>query len=142
MAASTEGVIEGDGYALAHIDALGDHYGFRSVRRRLGVTAFGVNAIAMPSGYAAGPHYHDEQEELYFVHAGTLEIQFGDGTTHVLTPGTVARVDAHTVRQLRNIGDTDAIYLCVGGKGGYVGRDGRVPGVEGDVDGPPGARTA
>ena len=28
---------------------------------------------------------------------------------------------------LRNVGDSDAIYLCVGGKGGYVGRDGRVP---------------
>ncbi len=140
MATSTDGVIEGEGYALAHIDALGDRYGFRSVRRKLGVTAFGVNAIALPPGYATGPHYHDEQEELYFVHAGTLEMQFGDGSSHVLEPGSVVRVDAHTVRQLRNVGDSDAIYLCVGGKDGYVGRDGRVPGVEGDIVGPPGAQ--
>ncbi len=143
MATSTDGsVIEGDGYAVAHIDALGDRYGFRKLRRPLGVTAFGVNAIAMPPGYAGGTHYHEEQEELYFVHAGTLEMEFGDGSKHVLEPGTVVRVDAHTVRQLRNVGDVDAIYLCVGGKDGYVGRDGRAPGVEGDVAGPPGAQSS
>ncbi len=141
MATPTDGgVIEGDGYALAHIDALGDRYGFRSVRRKLGVTAFGVNAISMPPGYAAGPHYHEEQEELYFVYAGTLEMRFGDGSVHVLEPGTFVRVDPSTVRQLRNISDVDAIYLCVGGKGGYVGRDGHVPGIDdADTEGPPGA---
>jgi hypothetical protein len=29
-----------------------------------------VNAIVMPPGYASGFHYHDEQDELYFVHQG------------------------------------------------------------------------
>ena len=37
------------------------------------------------------------------------------------------RVDAATVRGIRNIGESDAVYLCAGGKDGYVGRDGRVP---------------
>jgi hypothetical protein len=32
------------------------------------------------------------------------------------------------VRSLRNTSETDeAVYLCVGGEGGYVGRDGQVP---------------
>jgi hypothetical protein len=31
------------------------------------------------------------------------------------------------VRRVRNIGEEDAIYLVVGGKDGYVGRDGRLP---------------
>jgi len=32
------------------------------------------------------------------------------------------------VRRLRNLSDSeDAIYVCVGGKDGYVGRDGQMP---------------
>jgi uncharacterized cupin superfamily protein len=134
-------VIAGDGYAVASVDALGDQYGFRKIRRELGVTAFGINAIAMPPGYESGRHFHDEQEETYFVHRGTIEMEFGDGSKHVLRPGGLARVDAATVRKVRNVGDSDALYVVVGGKGGYVGRDGRLP--EGEesprASGPPGA---
>ena len=73
-------------------------------------------------------HYHDRQEELYFVHRGTLELEFGDGTRHRLGPGGLARVDARTVRVPRNPSDTEeVVYLCAGGEGGYVGRDGRMP---------------
>jgi mannose-6-phosphate isomerase-like protein (cupin superfamily) len=132
-------VVKGDGFAVAHIDALGEPYGFRKIRRELDVTAFGINAIVMPPGYAGGPHYHDEQEEIYFVHRGRIEFEFGDGTTHVLGPGGVARVDAATVRKLRNLSDEDAVYVSAGGKDGYVGRDGRMPEGESRVQGPPGA---
>ena len=31
------------------------------------------------------------------------------------------------MRKIRNVGDVDAVYLCAGGKDGYVGRDGHVP---------------
>jgi quercetin dioxygenase-like cupin family protein len=132
-------VVGGDGYAVSNIDALGDGYGFRKIRAALGVTAFGVNAIVMPAGYASVRHYHDEQEELYFVHRGTIEIEFDDGSTHLLGPGGLARVDARTVRRLRNVSDEDAIYLCAGGKDGYVGRDGRVPEGEQHPGGQPAA---
>ena len=80
-----------------------------------------------PPGYQTGRHYHDVQEELYFVHRGTIEMEFGDGTVHRLGEGSFARVDAPTVRLVRNVGEGDAIYLCAGGKDGYVGRDGRAP---------------
>ena len=120
-------LVEGEGWAVAHLDALGDGPGFRKVRGALGVTAFGVNAIVLPGGVDAGAHFHDVQEELYFVHSGELEIEFGDGSVHRLSEGSLARVDAATVRRLRNAGDRDAVYLCVGGKDGYVGRDGRLP---------------
>ena len=133
-------VTVGDGYALAEdLDALGQGYGFRKLRKGLGVTAFGVNVIVMPPGYETGKHYHDEQEELYFLHRGTIEMELGDGTTHRIEEGGAARVDAATLRKLRNVGDTDAIYLCAGGKDGYVGRDGRLPDGEQRVSGPPGA---
>jgi uncharacterized cupin superfamily protein len=123
---------EGDGYAVANIDALGEGQGFRKIRRALGVDAFGINAIVMPGGYTSIRHYHEEQEETYFVHRGRIEIEFGDGSRHLLTEGGVARVDAQTVRSLHNPGTEDAVYLAIGGKGGYVGRDGRRPDDEPD----------
>ena len=49
----------GEGYAVAHLDDLGDGPGFRKVRKGLGVTAFGVNAIVLPPGIETGFHYHD-----------------------------------------------------------------------------------
>jgi quercetin dioxygenase-like cupin family protein len=141
MEASTEypRVTIGDGYAVGTLDDLGDGPGFRKVRKGLGVTAFGVNAIVMPAGVATGFHYHDEQEELYFVHEGTLEFEFGDGSVERLGPGGFARVDAATLRKVTNVGDGDAIYLIAGGKDGYVGRDGHSPDGQQRVSGPPGA---
>jgi len=120
-------VVEGDGWAVANVDALADGPGFRKVRRALGVTAFGVNAIELPAGAETGRHFHDEQEELYFVHRGRIEISFDDGASHVLGPGGLARVDAATVRKIKTLGDEAAVYLIAGGKDGYVGRDGRLP---------------
>jgi uncharacterized cupin superfamily protein len=117
----------GDGYAVGNLDALGDGPGFRKVRAALGVTAFGVNAIVLPPGITSRRHFHDEQEELYFVHRGRVEMTFGegDGEVEVLEPGALARVDAATVRMFRALGDEEAVVLVVGGKDGYVGRDGR-----------------
>lgn len=128
MEASTDypAVINGEGYAVAHLDDLGEGPGFRKVRKGLGVSAFGVNAIVLPAGIETGFHYHDLQEELYFVHRGAIEMEFGDGSVQRLAEGAMARVDAATVRKIRNVGDVDAVYLCAGGKDGYVGRDGRV----------------
>jgi mannose-6-phosphate isomerase-like protein (cupin superfamily) len=120
-------VISGEGYAVAHIDDLGDGPGFRKVRAGLGVTAFGVNAIVLPPGIETGFHFHDEQEELYFVHRGAIEMEFGDGSAVELREGSFARVDAATVRKIRNSTQDEAVYVIAGGKDGYVGRDGRVP---------------
>ena len=117
-------VINGDGYAIGNVDSIGDAYGFRKIRHAIGVTAFGINAICMPPGYDAPGHSHEQQEETYFVHRGRIEMEFGDGSKHVLGPGGLARVDAPTVRKIRNVGDEDALYVIVGGKDGYVGRDG------------------
>ena len=133
-------VILGEGYAVANIDAIGEGYGFRKIRRALGITAFGMNAIVLPPGLETGRHYHEQQEETYFVHRGRLEFEFGDGSKHVLGPGGVARVDPPTVRKVRNVSDEDAIYVIAGGKDGYVGRDGQLPeGEERSGGGPPGA---
>jgi quercetin dioxygenase-like cupin family protein len=128
MGETGDGVIYGDGYAVAGLDDLGEGYGFRKVRKGLGVTAFGANAIVLPPSYETGSHLHEKQEELYFVHRGELEFEFGDGSTHRLSAGSFARVDPPTVRKVRNVSDSeDAVYLIVGGRDGYVGRDGKLP---------------
>jgi quercetin dioxygenase-like cupin family protein len=124
---TNQNVTKGEGYAVANLTDLGEGPGFRKIRKQLGVTAFGVNAIVLPPTYETGSHYHDEQEELYFVHSGEIEFTFGDGSTQRLSPGGLAWVDAPTSRKVKNLSDSDeAVYVVVGGKDGYVGRDGKL----------------
>jgi mannose-6-phosphate isomerase-like protein (cupin superfamily) len=130
LAVSSETVrepVEGDGYAVGDLDGLGEGYGFRKIRKELAVTEFGVNAIVLPPGVETGFHAHERQQELYFVHRGEIEMEFGDGSKHVLGAGGLARVDAPTMRKLKNVGDGEAVYVIVGAHGGYVGRDGIAP---------------
>ena len=129
---------QGDGYTVSSLDDMGEGPGFRKIRRELGVTAFGINAIVLPPRYQTGTHYHDEQEETYFVHKGQVEFRFGDGTRHVVGPGGMARVAPDTHRGMTNVGDGEAIVVVVGGKDGYVGRDGQAVGKT-SSGGPPGA---
>jgi mannose-6-phosphate isomerase-like protein (cupin superfamily) len=112
------------GYAFGSIDELGDGYGFRKVRQALGVTAFGVNVIVFPPGIDGRHHYHDEQDELYFVHSGTARFDV-DGDVRELGPGGLCHVESRTPRKVSNPGPDALVLLVVGGKGGYVGRDGR-----------------
>jgi uncharacterized cupin superfamily protein len=126
-----------EGYSVSSLDEMGDGYGFRKIRHAVGVTAFGINAVVLPPGYDSRYHHHDEQEETYFVHQGEVEFRFGDGTTSRLGPGGVVRVDAPIDRGMRNVGDGAAVIVIAGGKGGYVGRDGR-PADDSPSEGPPG----
>ncbi len=134
-----DNTVQGDGYAVSSLEQMGDGYGFRKIRREVGVTAFGINAIVLPPGSETGVHYHDEQEETYFVHRGEIEFRFGDGSRHLVGPGGVARVDARTHRGMRNAGKEDAIVVVAGGKDGYVGRDGQSVGGDPRGNAPPGA---
>ena len=114
------------GYAFGSIDALGEGYGFRKVRQALGVTAFGANAIVMPPGFEGFHHYHEEQDELYFVHEGTARFEV-EGEVRVLGPGGLCHVESTTPRRVSNASDEeDLVLVVVGGKGGYVGRDGQL----------------
>jgi quercetin dioxygenase-like cupin family protein len=113
------------GHAFGVLDELGEGYGFRKVRRALGVGAFGVNAVVMPPGLEGFEHYHDVQDELYFVHQGTARFEV-EGEVRELGPGGLCHVEATTRRKVSNAGDDDLILLVVGGKDGYVERDGHL----------------
>jgi mannose-6-phosphate isomerase-like protein (cupin superfamily) len=113
------------GYSISSLEALGEGYGFRKVRVPLGVTAFGVNALVFPPHYEGPNHFHDTQDELYFVHRGAAVFTV-DGEEHEVGEGGLVHVESTTHRMISNRTDGDLVILVVGGKGGYVERDGHV----------------
>jgi uncharacterized cupin superfamily protein len=113
------------GYQLSSLDELGEGYGFRKVRAALGITAFGVNGLVFPPHYEGPNHFHDTQDELYFVHRGTATFVL-DGAEHEVREGGLVHVESTTPRMIANRTDDDLVLLVVGGKGGYVERDGHV----------------
>ena len=119
------------GYQVSSLDDLGEGPGFRKVRGALGVTAFGVNGLVFPPRYEGPNHYHDSQDELYFVHRGTATFTF-DGAEHEVREGGLVHVESTTHRQIANRTDDDLVLLVVGGKGGYVERDGHL--VDPEID--------
>jgi len=116
-------------HAFGTLDELGDNYGFRKVRVPLGITAFGANVIVYPPGAEGVNHFHDIQDELYFVHSGTARFEV-DGEERILGPGGLCHVESTTVRKVSNAGDDDLVLLVIGGKDGYVERDGNVASAE------------
>src|SRR5690349_17978360 len=121
------------GHSFGSIDELGEQpYGFRKVRRALGVSAFGVNAIVMPPRFEGFLHYHERQDELYFVHSGTARVEV-EGEDRLLGPGGLFHCESTTPRRVSNGGDDDLVLLVVGGKDGYVERDGNLVDPEKDL---------
>jgi mannose-6-phosphate isomerase-like protein (cupin superfamily) len=114
------------GHAFGSIDELGEGYGFRKIRKPLGVSAFGINAIVYPPGFEGFFHYHDTQDELYFVHSGLARME-ADGESREYGPGGLMHVESTTPRKVSNASETeDLVLLVVGGKDGYVERDGHM----------------
>ncbi len=113
------------GYTIATIDELGDGYGFRKARKALDVTAFGVNWVVYPAGGEGVLHFHDLQDELYLVHRGTARFTI-DGHEHIVGEGGLVHVESTTPRLVANAGEDDLLLFVVGGKGGYIERDGQL----------------
>jgi mannose-6-phosphate isomerase-like protein (cupin superfamily) len=121
------------GYAFGSIDELGDGPGFRKIRPALGVTAFGVNAIVFPPGHEGFRHWHDHQDELYFVHRGRARVEVGDEVREV-GEGGLLHVESTTPRLVSNASDSEElVLLVVGGEDGYVERDGHLVDPERDL---------
>ena len=112
-------------YAFSSLEELGDGPGFRKIRAALGVTAFGINGIVMPPGHDGFLHFHDTQDELYFVHRGQVEVEV-EGEKRVVGEGGLFHIEATTPRKVSNPFDVDAVLLAIGGKDGYVERDGHM----------------
>lgn len=96
---------------------------FLPLRRQLGVTAFGINQIALAPGQRGRIHRHREQEEVYLVLEGRLTLLI-EGEASELGPSELVRVAPAVRRQLVNRGPDRLVLLAVGGAGEHQGRDG------------------
>ncbi len=107
---------------------------FQSLRRPLGVQAFGINLVVLQPRQRGRIHAHERQEEVYLVLEGELTLLV-EGVEHVLGPDRLVRVGPAVRRQLVNAGPERLVLLALGGSGDHVGRDGRAWRSWGD-DGP------
>ena len=103
------------GFTIRHDDELERDYGkWVLVRRSLGVSSFGINAVELPPGESIPEHDEVERdhEELFLVLEGAPTIVV-DGADHPLRAGSFARLDPAPKRTVRNDGDAVARVLIV-----------------------------
>lgn len=96
---------------------------FVALRRRLGVTSFGLNQIVLEPGQRGRIHRHARQEEVYLVLEGTLALLL-EGEETTIERGELIRVAPDLRRQLVNRGPDRLVILALGGDGEHQGRDG------------------
>jgi uncharacterized cupin superfamily protein len=111
-----------DGVTVAALDLDGEDR-FQSLRRELGVSAFGLNLLRLRPGQRGRIHRHERQEEVYVVLEGTLTLGV-EGEERSLVRGSVVRVGPRVRRQLTNRGPELLVLLAVGGANAHAGRDG------------------
>ena len=111
-----------DGVAYASLE-LGTTERFVSLRRALGITAFGMNLIVLQPGQQGRIHRHEHQEEVYLVVEGTLTLAV-EGEERDLGAGELARVAPDVRRRLLNRAATRCAVVGLGGAEPHVGRDG------------------
>jgi mannose-6-phosphate isomerase-like protein (cupin superfamily) len=96
---------------------------FQTLRRDLGVTSFGINALTLAPKQRLRVHRHEKQEEVYLVLEGELTL-IVEGEPSVLPKGSLVRVPPELRRQLTNPGSEPLVLLALGGYGEHEGRDG------------------
>jgi uncharacterized cupin superfamily protein len=112
-----------DGADFAQLDlATGER--FVPLRRLLGVSTFGMNAIVLQPGQRGRIHRHEHQEEVYLVLEGELSLLL-EGEEHKLGVGSLARVAPKIRRQLVNRRPERVTVLALGGATPHEGRDGQ-----------------
>jgi uncharacterized cupin superfamily protein len=111
-----------DGVSFAQL-GVAEGERFQQLRRQLGVTTFGLNAIALAPGQAGRIHRHERQEEVYLVLEGELTLVV-EGEEHRLGVGALARVAPGVRRQLVNRSPQGLLLLALGGATAHEGRDG------------------
>ena len=108
--------------SVSRLDPASDER-FVSLRRALGVTAFGINQMILRPGQRGRIHRHEHQEEVYLVLEGTLGLEI-EGEERELAAGEIARVAPEVRRRLQNRGPRTCVVLAIGAAGEHAGRDG------------------
>src|SRR5262249_25220040 len=110
----------------AHVDDLDrvempDGFVWRPIRRRFGISAFGVNAYSAREQGGQIVEQHSEgsggHQEIYLVLRGRALFTV-DGTEHELGPGQLVAITDPDLRRGAVALDEDTIVLALGGKPG------------------------
>jgi quercetin dioxygenase-like cupin family protein len=91
---------------------------FVPLRKRLGVSGFGINQLTLQPGQRMRIHRHAQQEEVYLVIEGQLTV-FIEDTAHTVAAGELMRVAPETRRQLANT-HRERVTLVALGSGGVA----------------------
>jgi quercetin dioxygenase-like cupin family protein len=83
------------------------------VAKQLETREFGARLWRLTPGHASTRHRHLKQTELYVVLEGTGRIRVDDELL-TLAPLSTLVIEPHTVRQVFNDTDRDALWLVVG----------------------------
>jgi uncharacterized cupin superfamily protein len=110
------------GFTRAQIDPTSGER-FVTLRKQLGVEAFGLNQLTLQPGQRGRIHRHGEQEEVYLVLEGELTVAI-EAEDQTLGPGELIRVGPELRRQLINRSAAPVVLLAIGGSGEHRGRDG------------------
>ena len=110
------------GFARAVIDPTSGER-FVTLRKQLGVSAFGLNQLILQPGQRGRIHRHGEQEEVYLVLEGELTVAI-ETEKQTLREGELIRVGPELRRQLINRSAEPVLLLAIGGSGEHHGRDG------------------
>ncbi|MGH1488417.1 MAG: cupin domain-containing protein, partial [Acidimicrobiales bacterium] len=81
---------------------------------------FTFSNMLLPPGAVGPEHTHHDVEEAFFVLEGQLEVTIHDGeasASRVLGYRDFIRVPANVARSLKNIGDTEALFIVMLGTG-------------------------
>lgn len=81
----------------------------------LGMESLRARMWYFEPGEKVSLHYHDEQEELFYVVKGTGQVVVGEDRKEIEVPeGGVFRPETETPRHLRNDSDEEVVWLIVG----------------------------
>jgi tetratricopeptide (TPR) repeat protein len=115
---------------VTQIQAIGEPFRIRLLRRELGVQAFGINAYIAPAAGDLVIEEHDElgggaakHEELYLVVAGRAAFTV-DGETAEFGPGGLVFVSDPASRRSATAIEANTTVLVVGGSPGEVNHPG------------------
>jgi quercetin dioxygenase-like cupin family protein len=74
---------------------------------------FRVAVFRMAPGQEQEVHLHTETTHAWFVCEGRVEITLEDNQTQIAGPGTFCVHPSGTVHGLRNVGDTEVVYVTL-----------------------------
>jgi mannose-6-phosphate isomerase-like protein (cupin superfamily) len=101
-------------YTIGHFDEFERTGNWALVRRGLGVSAFGINAVDIPAGERIPEHDETgrDQEEVFIVLTGSPSMLI-DGQEQPAPAGACVRVDPEHSRTVVNNGSETARVLIV-----------------------------